>query len=95
MSERELRRVEVLSRVKAGELKLVGAAELMGLDTGKRSGCGGGIASWEPAGCGTATRGEMAKPLEVRQALLCCIRTGRTCICEPPRPRSNCKGKSH
>lgn len=31
MSERELRRVEVLSRVKEGELKLVDAAELMGV----------------------------------------------------------------
>lgn len=31
MSQRELRRVEVLSRVKAGELKLVDAAELIGV----------------------------------------------------------------
>jgi transposase len=31
MSQKELRRVEVLSRVKAGELKLVDAAELMGV----------------------------------------------------------------
>ena len=31
MSERELRRVEILSRVKAGELQLVEAAELMGV----------------------------------------------------------------
>jgi hypothetical protein len=38
MSERELRRVEILSRVKAGELKLVSAAELMELSyrQGKR-----------------------------------------------------------
>ncbi len=31
MSDKELRRAEVLARVKAGELKLVNAAELMEL----------------------------------------------------------------
>ncbi len=45
MSRRELRRVEAMSRVQAGELKLVDAAELVGVSYRRGSDGGGGIES--------------------------------------------------
>ncbi len=75
MSTRELRRAEVLGRVKGQTLRLVDAAKMLELSCrqAKRLWSGSDIAKREPQGCSTAARGEVRpEPSQGNSGGRCC-----------------------
>ena len=75
MSRRELRRVEVLSRVQAGELQRADAAELVGVSYRQGgSDCGGGIGKKGRKDGNVGRESNRAKPRKFREHVLRWVR---------------------
>src|ERR1039458_3319466 len=79
MSTRELRRAEVLARVKRQTLRLVDAAKMLELSYRRRRDCGSDIEKKEPPDSNTAVRGEVRTERSPRNS------GGRYCSCSGRR----------